>query len=162
MMAVKGRPPAVMRIMTELSAKTRITLRQARQVAEGIPAEWAKRKAQSYRAFRDRVAADGRPFVSPESWEAGEGRKKPGKESRIPEGWSFEEWRAYGRAQYYRRKMPHLQEQTPEEWREKSSKFTPEVHKANSVWKGRRKERQEKAIARILEIAEFQSRRKTA
>ena len=160
MMVVKGKSPALMKVMIELSATKRVTARQARQIAEGIPAEWTRRKSQSYRQFMLR-RDPGTPWISPQQWEAGEGRKKRGSKSAAPEGWHPEEWRAY-RSTKSERKRHGKPFVTPEQWREEISRYPPDIYKERATWRGRRKERQAAAVARILKIAEQESRRRVA
>ena len=122
--------------------------RENRQLAEGIPAEWDRYTARSYRGFRDRRAAAGLPFVSAADWASGDYRIPRDTRRKRPEGWSVEEWHAYTSAQSNRRRNTELPQQTPEEWRE--AKKQAKKHPPNQTpWKVRK----DRVIAKILEKA---------
>lgn len=152
------RDPEHLRAAARIAYANRSVERVERQVAEGIPAHWSRGKSHSFRIFRGRQIADGIPPATPEQWEAGECRRKPGRRSERPEGWTKTEWKAYKGLKHYR-KHAGLSDITPESYRAEHATVTPEVYEVTEAREAERKKKREAAVARVLRIAEQESRR---
>jgi len=151
--------PDQLRRAQAAAAKDRTAQRQARQVKEGIPAEWDRTKAHNFRKYRDRCQELGLDTVDALAWGRGERELKPGRPHHRPAGWCRTEWKAYKSLKNFRKKhgQPDI---SPEDYQANHAKVPPEVYQAAEVSAAERAAKRKATVDRILREAEQSTRRR--